>query len=140
GVPVFLGIHRSQTLGPKAWLGSFDYHELAASIDIPKNTKKLSLWVQLEGIPARCPSISAALARTFGKPQNQPPTWLHWAIESTSETNLAPGLSAAEFLVDYSPLEALTEGRIKTIRPESITENGWRFRDKLVLLGDGTLG
>lgn len=144
-VPIFLGIFRSQTLPPDTWLGSRDYEPLAASIVVPNDFKKMAQWMQVYGdTPRKVPTLSAALADAFYKSDWQPPRLLRWVLVSTEEKKLAPRIKVAEFLIDYSPLDALDKEtmRLKALvkQPEVASELREELTDKIVLIGGATLG
>ena len=144
-VPIFLGIFRSQALPADAWLGSRDYEPLAASIIVPTDFKKMAQWMQVYGDTSRkVPTLSAALADAFHKSDRQPPRLLRWLLVSTEEKKLAPTTKVAEFLIDYSPLDALDQEttRLKALvkQPEVASELREELTDKIVVIGGATLG
>lgn len=146
GVPVFLGIHRTQLASPKLWLGSEDYKELAAAIAMPeKGNRKAPRWIKPEGSSEEGQTMSLALADAFrngeGPSEHRPSTLPRWMVEPISEARFSRGGTAAEFLIDFSPLEDLqTPG--KTLRfalPSAISSQGELLRDKVILIGEATL-
>ena len=139
-VPIFLGVERSLTLPPDVWLGNEDFRKLAASVMIPKDSKKMLRWIQFGESASRYPTMSAALAGTFQHSSYQLPEWLGWAVEHTSEKSLSGGISVGESLIDYSALEALERERLRTKNPVVVSDQGWLLRDKVVIVGDATLG
>lgn len=139
-VPIFLGVERSLTLPPDVWLGNEDYRELATSIVIPRDSKKMLRWIQIGASASRRPTMSAALAGTFQHSNYKLPEWLGWAVEHTSEKRLSGDMSVGEFLIDYSSLEALERERLRTKNPVVVSDQGWLLRDKVALVGDATLG
>jgi hypothetical protein len=139
-IPIFLGVERALTLPPDVWLGNEDYRDLAASIVIPKDSKKMPRWIQIGESASRRPTMSAALAGTFQNSSYQLPEWLGWALEHTSEKRLSEGISVGEFLIDYSALESLERERLRTKNPVVVSDQGWLLRDKVALVGDATLG
>jgi hypothetical protein len=139
-IPIFLGVERALTMPPDVWLGNEDYRDLAASIVIPKDSKKMPRWIQIGESASRRPTMSAALAGTFQNSSYQLPEWLGWALEHTSEKRLSEGISVGEFLIDYSALESLERERLRTKNPVVVSDQGWLLRDKVALVGDATLG
>jgi CHASE2 domain-containing sensor protein len=139
--PVFLGIWRSQANPPEEWLGAEDYKDLAASVMIPKSdARKMVKWTAGESSREICPTMATALASTLKQPNSNIPSWLAWAAESVSETELSPDLRAGEFLVDYSRLETLQKERLHTKNPDVIADQGRLLHNRIVLVGDGTTG
>jgi hypothetical protein len=139
-IPLFLGIARSQALPPGVWLGSKDYAELATSITVPRENRKMLRWIQVSESAPRRPTISAALADAFQFSDYRIPRWLGWAVRRRSEKRLLGGMSVGEFLVDYSSVETLEKERLRTKDPRVIADQGWLLRDKVVIIGDATRG
>jgi CHASE2 domain-containing sensor protein len=144
GIPIFLGIKRTESLAPVRWLGSEDYKSLAASITIPRqDTRKMPKWIRASENSEPGRTMSAALASGFQESQSSMLGWLHehQLVEQVSEKELKQGVGVGEFPVDYSPLQALIEDKtLRTINPEVIRDQGHRLRGKIVLLGDGMQG
>ncbi len=93
--------------------------------------------------------MSAALADAYRSSIHQPHPWFGWLLESIRTKTLGPELSVAEFLIDYSALEDLEkEGPVTKLAVRNIlNENSkepvdltFLLQNKIVLLGDGTLG
>ena len=81
--------------------------------------------------------MSGALARAFTNSEDQFKGRFSWAWTQHTEEQVEPDLKAGEFLVDFSPIQALTDLRITTITPGVIADFGWAIKDKVVLIGDG---
>ena len=151
-MPVFLGVKR--TLGEPAgrWLGDERYASLAASIQVPEDTRRMVNLIRAEQdtMPEErerrtttIQSMSSRLASAWGQQKERPAQALFLRLgqlERISEKQLGDGLTVEDFLVDYSSLDS-----IETI---SATDGG-PFKDgsrrdrifgKLVLIGDATLG
>lgn len=146
GVPVFLGIHRTQASPPERWLGSEDYKELAAAVAMPeKGNRRAPLWIKPEGSSEEGPTMSLALAHAFrnaeGPLEHGPLTLPHWMVEPVSEESFSSGGTAAEFLIDFSPLEDLQtpSNTLRVPIPSIISSQGELFRDKVILVGEATL-
>jgi CHASE2 domain-containing sensor protein len=140
-VPIFLGIKRSEIYPSDHWLGAEDYKTLAASIFLPqRDTRKL--WKSIkprEDLPP-VPTMAAVLAESLQASETRVPTWLRWAVDQFSERQLGPGYSVNEYLVDYTRLDSIEQSRIKTFAPEGIEAQGHLLVNKIVLIGDATLG
>jgi hypothetical protein len=140
-VPTYLGIWRSQANSPDQWLGAQDYEGLAASIMIPKeDTREMVERIVSEDGRQKGWTMAGALAKSIQEVGHNVPSWIDWAVESTSETKLSSGLGLERFLVDYSPLKALEKERLRTKNPDVIADQGRLLRDKIVIVGDGTVG
>jgi CHASE2 domain-containing sensor protein len=143
GIPVFLGIRRTESLPPSKWLGSEDYESLAASITIPKHdTRKMPKWILVDKNSDPGPTMSAALASGFQESQSRLLGWLHGhgLVEQVVERELKQGVDVGEFPVDYSPLQTMMDTTLRTINPDVIRDQGHLLRGKIVLLGDGVPG
>jgi CHASE2 domain-containing sensor protein len=161
GIPVILGVKRTLHKPSAEWLGNKDYEELAASILVPKDSRRMLYLIKIENQPVEGEaeqttkpgkSMSVALAEAYGHNSNGSGVerrGLHAAmiatleqlgvIEEFSEKNPVPGLSLEDFLVDYSPLETIET--IATIDPAVLRDPNQRqkFQGKIVLLGDAAL-
>lgn len=152
GVPIYLGVERTNTRPPEDWLGGEEYQALAADLSIPNDRRKILRWVRAGEGARPLVSMGAALADAYaGRSADEAPGWwrgLHTAlvgrlerahmVESVSEKRLAPGLEVGEFLVDFSPLERLKETRLRTINPVVVRDQAHQFKDRVVLVGDAT--
>lgn len=146
GVPVFLGIHRTQSLPPDLWLGSEDYKSLAAAIAMPdKGNRKAPLWIKPEGSSEEGPTMSLALAEAYRKAEGQSEqhsfSLPHWMVEPVSEASFSRGGTAAEFLIDFSPLEDLQapDHTLRLALPSAISSQAALLRDRVILIGEATL-
>lgn len=142
GVPVFLGIKRTHNKAPEKWLGFEEFQALAADIWVPPNDpRKMHRWVEYTGSKVgesvRGPSMSAALARTFTNTGDPLKGRFDWAWTPHTEVQVEPDLKAGEFLVDFSPIQALKDMRITTTSASVIADFGWAINGKVVLIGDG---
>jgi len=95
--PVYLGVYRTEALPAQQWLGMTQFANLAASLLIPKDPRKL--LASLAGDDAV--TMSAAVARNSGSEGVVEPTW---PLEMCSQN---------KFLVDYSLLQRLSDMRIR---------------------------
>jgi CHASE2 domain-containing sensor protein len=143
GVPVFLGVYYTRAEEADAWLGSLKYKELAAAGVAPEDdVSKMPRWIQTIGVADRLPTLSASLANAYQESLPGPPKWLAWSIETTDdhqhgvERQVGNELRIAETLVNYSKLEQLQHEYIGTITPDSVKEEGEKFRGRMVILGD----
>ncbi|HEX8285637.1 MAG TPA: CHASE2 domain-containing protein [Pyrinomonadaceae bacterium] len=149
-VPVFLGVYNAQAEDRDTWLGLPEYAEMAVSLDILPDTSRLPVSVQAEGVDTPLPSLGAALARVYREEVavEGPPDWIRGAVE-TDEMNLPatqrykpPGLVFTYELVpaNYSKLDQIKAASREIKTEQSVIESGNRFKNKLVILGDGTTG
>lgn len=142
-VPIILGVYRTSSQKPAAWLGSAEFKELAADMSInSQDTSRVRLWVQ-KGEEEQLPSISAALVRAERIPLPQPPRWLKFALADHEHVETSPEdqlVHSADMLVNYSKLELIESQSIPTSSPQAIKELGQRIRNKFVIIGDGTIG
>jgi CHASE2 domain-containing sensor protein len=142
GLPIFLGIRRTQLLPPAAWLNSEQYAGLAASITIPRqDTKKMPRSIQSGPQFPSGKTMSAALAGAFGESHCMMGSLLErmGLAEQVSTKEIGKGGSVGEFLVDYSPLEKLTENRTVATSADAIRARRI-FRNKIIIIGDATPG
>lgn len=147
GVPIFLGINRSQAKRRQVWLGSPEFESLAANIDNPDDNRKMFEWTGATGAEVSEAGASVekgltmckALKNAVSPTENQPSKVASWVVSQVSEGQTERGLSAGEFLVDFSALDALRDTRLKTINPAVVKDQGWTLAGKAVLIGDGTL-
>lgn len=138
-VPVVLGIYRTQRDEPKHWLGSLDYKDLAASIFLPqKDTRKL--WEWIKPTSHTVPTMSSALAKHISEERPGIPKGLDWAVHQFSQRDLGRGYLVNEYNVDYSALDSMESMRLITIEAAGIEAQGHLLKDKVVLIGNATLG
>jgi len=139
GTPIFLGVVRRMAGEPSDWLGAWKYKAMASALVIrADDTTRLPLWVKMKDVPEPLPSLSLALARAHKK--TTPPTWLVWALETNTERHPSEEFSMADALVNYSKLEALQQQALFTVDATAVKAFGVRFRNRMVILGDGTVG
>ena len=141
-VPIFLGIHRTQALPPDVWLGDPKFAGLAANIIIPKDSTKMPIEIQTNANSTSGLTMSAALAGALQKAHCAVGEFLSGIglAKRVSTKELGAGGRVAEILVDYGPLDRLMSERLKTTNPAVIRDQGRLLANKIVLVGDGTLG
>jgi CHASE2 domain-containing sensor protein len=153
GVPIYLGVGRTNTRPAEDWLGGEEYQRLAADVSIPMDRRKVVRWVKAGEDGQRLMSMSVLLADAYarGAGQDSRGWWgrVHNAllgrleesrlVESVGEKELAPGLQVGEFLVDFSPLDRLKETKLRTANPAVVADQAEQFKGKVVLLGDATV-
>jgi CHASE2 domain-containing sensor protein len=152
-VPVFLGVNRAIASPAAEWLGSKEFEPLAANILIPRDSRRMLnvLHVgdgKVKGYkPSR--SMSALLADAYGEGETSAVAqWVHELlshfnlVKKFSNEEIDRELSVKDFLVDYGSLSSLEKGRTQTIDPVDLKDprNRKTFEDKIVLIGDATLG
>lgn len=142
-VPVYVAVLSASADMPEEWLGQEQYKPLAATALVPKNdTTRMLIWFRGDPSYQKLPSISASLASSSRGILI--PAGLSWAIESTSdrfpgsEMGLPQEMDCALALVNYSKLEAIEQNKLLTISETSVRESGEKFRNRMVVLGDGT--
>lgn len=145
GIPIFLGINRSQNKERQIWLGDPEFESLAANIDGPDDNRKMFQWTSgagggtTEDSNDKGLTMCTALKKAVGPTEDKLPKLASWVVRQVSEAKTKRGLNAGEFLVDFSALEALKDTRLKTINPAVVKDQGWTLAGKAVLIGDGSL-
>src|SRR5437660_8573626 len=139
GVPIFLGIYRSQSKEASTWLGDERYKELAATIITPRDGTRMLRWLRTTNNTEPSFSISALLAGTTKNPIPERSSRWAWAIQSEQDVK-QHYFSGKEFLVDYSPLNVLEKQMLPTRDPAVIRDQARRLQGKIVLFGDVTSG
>jgi CHASE2 domain-containing sensor protein len=142
GTAVFVGVERGAESLPEEWLGLGRYKSLAAGMrfQLP-DTNRVVLWVKPAGSPEALPSISLALAKSYRESLPKPPALPAPMLEEVEgydhETESRDGseLTYAKAVVNYSMLEAIESASLAASSGGTIEDNGWRFRDKLVIVG-----
>jgi CHASE2 domain-containing sensor protein len=163
-VPIFLGVERSLDRSPDQWLGGARYRQLAAHMYFPKlpqpiegqeplvrEAERANLWLELEDVHAKCPSLAAALTGARLRPSDasrlppsgQPPRPV--SVEVQYRTHHPRPLLRRfvrwsddhDFLVNYGPLPRLREAthRHQMVFAEDVKADGADFQGKLVLIG-----
>jgi CHASE2 domain-containing sensor protein len=138
-VPVFVAVHDAVQMGERV-LVSPKYMDLAAFIGHPipgefESPKKMVDWVEVDSTdaansgPVRFPSLASAVAQ---KGANDPSRWVAWLFEKP--TGRSGRLIYHEFVVDYSPLEALKKHTLP-FTDRKITLSSSHLAGKIVLLG-----
>lgn len=143
GVPIFLGVRRSQDLAVESWLGSTQYKDLAGTIAVRSlDGRRVPKWTKKDADAEPGPSLSASLAKFLPESVNIGRSWTRHLIQQISESRDSNGkIVFGEFLVDYGLLELIRDKTLKTIKPLVIEDQGkWTLKNKLVLLGDATVG
>ncbi len=162
GTPIFLGINRTLAEPPDKWLGDAKYQELAAGILIPRDSKRMQSEVKIESElkagagqrrAARSKAMSVALVDAYRTGLEDAPGWLQRAhvsvlerlrsvgfIEKVSEREMGRGLTVADFLVDFSPIDSIES--VRTLDPVVLRDRSQRerFEGKVVLIGAGSSG
>ena len=106
-VPIFLGVGRTVGVKGLDWLGDPKYHEMAAAVQIPKDTRKLVYSFRVGDEPTELRSFSAALAHAYGvTPTGKFVNWLaDWGlIERRSRRKVEDDLFVEEFPANYSSI------------------------------------
>ncbi len=146
-LPVYVGLHEAVLLGPELCLGEPRFGVLAAFIGFPnvkeiESRKRIVEWLEINyqneaGVEKQwhCPSLAAAVTQ---KPIKPPSRWIAWAIKNTPLEHERDGYIGKEFVIDYSPLEALENNTVPLHDLESYLNKNY-FRDKYVLIGRGKL-
>ena len=143
-VPIFLGVYRTIGEGPETWLGSEEYKEMAAALIAADDTKRLPVWLQAKNSDEKLPTLSAALADTYGPAQLDPATLLSRVVEATADNK--PGIERqgedrmlfGETLVNYSKLEEIQRATLREMTPAAIAGSGDLLTGKIVLIGDAS--
>ena len=143
GIPIFVSVGERTVDKPEEWLGSEKYKELAATVIIPKEeTTRIPIWFKASPESEKLFSLSAALAKASQKVHL--PSGFAWAVVSadeefpSTERHLQENMEYADALVNYSKLEAIQQTKLLTISEISVKESGEKFRNRMVILGDGT--
>lgn len=139
--PIFLGVHENSTVSPDAWLGVPKYKDLAVNIAIdPLKTRRIPLWIQLDGWDDQLPSLSAALANLRGVKPADLPRWLQSAVDTNPRED--EGYVYADTLVDYTRLDDIKKETViyspVPNRPTPVLSKSENLKDKLVIIGDVT--
>ncbi|MDQ2949777.1 MAG: CHASE2 domain-containing protein [Acidobacteriota bacterium] len=126
GVPVYLGIWRSQTLPPKQWLVLEKYSNLAAALRVPRDARRSEQRIDSGR------TMSRALADGYCLWHPCSEDWPTWILEPLSP-------------IDYSLLKRIYDKRVAVSRADFqneaslqkvIVENADAVRGKMVLVGD----
>jgi CHASE2 domain-containing sensor protein len=146
GLPVALGVRRTETLGEAAWLGAAKYASLAASISRPKGPVRQMPFVYHFGESVRpLPSLSGALApwywRAHAGSAPHVPRWLKFVAEDLAEVTPLKDLSHFKFqtfYVDFTPRTELERTLVgfRQILDATPAELGARLKNKMVIVGD----
>jgi CHASE2 domain-containing sensor protein len=106
GIPIYLGVSRTQALPPAFWLGLPEYKELAAAIIARGDARSVAQSIgETQGL-----TMSAALSNEFLK--GRKPTHPIWPFEIVSNVALSSG-TLQEASVDYSMIQRLKDRRIR---------------------------
>jgi CHASE2 domain-containing sensor protein len=146
GIPVFVGLNWGQrwedTRRPETLLENSQYKPLMAWILAPRDRMTRHMPLNYEDGSVRMPSLSAALAAVNAQSLELPWLWSHF-VKRTSVHRLRRG-TAHMFAVDYSPLRRIQSPEytytMHTVEPSVVRNQGDVFKDKIVLIGDGTHG
>lgn len=146
GIPVFVGLNWGQrwedTRRPETLLENERYKRLMAWILAPRDRATRHMPLDYEDGPLRMPSLSAALASANPRSFEVSRFWRPF-LKRVSLHRLRRG-TARMFAVDYSPLWRMQSPEytytLRTVEPSVVRDQGNRFSDKIVLIGDGTHG
>ena len=156
-VPVFLGVYEGVGPDPETWLGLDERKKLAADMTIyDEDTTQLPRWLSC-GDAVKLNSISMALAGASGQAQLKEPLLKSFLEDPESEENLkyesimsssrgVPVVCRRAFtFVNYAKLKLIQKLAIPVFDRASILssndeEGKNKFRDKLVIVGDGQRG
>lgn len=143
-VPIFIAVGVMSAGQPKDWLGQEKYKELAATAFINKeDAARMPVWLKAGPAAEKLYSLSASLSYAYTKPRL--PDAMSWAIDTTEEglpgtrRYLEEDIEYADALINFGKLDAVRQNKLLTISGTSVKESGEKFRDKMVLLGDGAL-
>jgi CHASE2 domain-containing sensor protein len=122
-----------------------NYKDLFACIRIPEATGKLPYKISDETgfeITTMGAAIADALRSTEINSRRLAAPLPQWAVQQFSIRELEYGVKVHEFPVDYSVLDTLRtrEHTLATADPRVIKDQGDILSDKVVLVGNGTLG
>jgi hypothetical protein len=146
GLPVYLGVRRLETFGPRAWLGGEEYAPLAVDISRPHSPVLRMPYEYEFGADERpLPTLSRALASAYlTNPRvrlQSPPGWLAWAAHPVTEISPLADIKTfrvSSYLVDFSLRRQVAAGAIDYLeltnaQPEALAA---RVSGKMVLIGD----
>lgn len=143
-IPVYLGVNRSQILGPESWLGNERYEPLAASMVVPRGAQKMTTELQIPGSPKPLFSLATRLADAY-RGQQSIPFWARWGqslglLESLSQSDLQ-GVHVKELMIDYAPRFLLQKEKIRYGQLQSLGADQARERlfHKIVVIGAAEL-
>jgi CHASE2 domain-containing sensor protein len=146
-LPVYVGLHEAVLLGPELCLAEPRFTTLAAFIGFPnvkeiESRKHIVEWLKINyqneaGFEKQwyCPSLAAAVTQ---RPIKPPSPWISWITKDMKLERERDGYIGKEFVIDYSPLEALENNTVPLHDLESYLNKNY-FRDKYVLIGRGKL-
>lgn len=147
-VPVFLGVHDAQEATPQTWLGLEKYEDMAVSLDLrPRETRKQPVYVRVKDAPYGLPSLGAALADAYRGKLEEPRGLLGYALDTGESTvpsvperrmHDKPYVEHAVAPVNYSKLDQIMRERQSLTSADVVNQSGEKFRDKVVILGNGT--
>jgi hypothetical protein len=150
GVPIVLGVDWANSKDedvrrPELLVDNPNYKNLFGWMRIPPDTRQLpSKFDDQTGF--ELPAISAVMANAYGPPGEGTHRWIpelpHWFATQFENEELAYGMKAEAFFVDYSALDALRsrEYTLATAEPAVIRDQGGFLEGKAVLIGDGSFG
>lgn len=149
-VPIILGVDwadvpDSDVRRPELLIDNPNYKNLFACIRIPHETDKLAYNMD-DNTGFQITTMAAAIADAYRSSEDKSyrgRPWLpHWFAKQFSRKQLKLGVSADEFLVDYSALDALRsrEYTLATADPVVIRDQGGFLNGRVAIIGDGTVG
>jgi hypothetical protein len=144
-IPIRVGVNGSLALGPRKWLVEDKYMDLASCVIVPnpetdQSARYMPEWIVVKDPAAtfgsdegHCPSMGIELA---GKTVAPVRWWLRpFARSSRQSEGGRKRLSATEFLVDYSSLQALIASTKEVYDPDAGVAINVGVGGKIVLLG-----
>lgn len=149
-VPIILGIDWANgpdedVRRPELLVDNLNYSILFGWMRIPPDTKQLPYKFD-DQTGFELPTMSAAMANAYGPHGKGTHRWIpelpYWFATQFSSEDLAYGMKAETFFVDYSALDVLRsrEYTLATADPAVIRDQGGFLDGKAVIIGDGTFG
>ena len=147
-VPVFLAIAGTKSAPPEAWLGSERYKELAvAAAANVEDTTHIPLWVKSSHSTEKLKMLNYALAREYYNQLPRANSWIEWLVETHGDEKdeaLHHGTAIEDDatlvyeknVVNYSKLDQMKLVASRDVSAAAIKQNGARYSQKLVILGD----
>jgi CHASE2 domain-containing sensor protein len=149
GVPIFLGVNRQAAGKAEHWLGEKRFESLAAGLGVGNkefqaeaselkthvpSVLKMLVWTKSGEDGPELKSLAYAVAERDIHEGNEPPGWLRWAIEVSSEFSPEEPLNTQGFLVSYRLIDQILGSQMPIADVSKAAPA--TFTDKFVLLGD----